>query len=196
MNKGIGQGVLMFLVAACVGVFILHMGIEMMQHPLAIGDVGDTSAIPENYAMGALLVGAGALLLGCGAKVMVNAIANALLPEAIEPEDVWEELSPSLQRRFHYTVTKGYSRVVVKDDDFQEMLRMEKQPHVKFVGKEGAVVELSSEMIKYISAIPESELPPKPQRTPKPEIPLVTDEFWNPQPVNNAVTEKMSLIQP
>lgn len=178
MAKGAGQSVVMSVVAAGIGAVITHAGFEMLlkqDKTLLIGETNDTRTVAA-----VLLVGIGILLFSATGKLLALAVEEAIFPESVTPEELWEEISPALQHRLHYAVSKDYSKVVVKGNDLYEVMNIEEQKHIRLVGKEGGVVQMSKSMSKYISKIPVEKI--KPAVAPTPVRSLQPESFWTPQP--------------
>lgn len=162
MSNGAGQYFFMSVVSSSVGVFILHNGIAILT---ATPEIRPIDVLPQvkPVAQGLMIAAIGLVLVALGAKVMAVSIGKALFPERVSPAELWRILSPSLKRRLRFTVSKGYSKVLVKDDDFLEVLGLEKQKHVRFIGDKGGIVGISPVMAKYIDSLPEEKTaPPQP----------------------------------
>lgn len=175
---GAGQSSVMSVLTAGIGIFILHAGVEMVTTPPKVIHLGQELS-QEAYMQGSIIIGLGIALLAAAAKLLAVAIEEAFFPESLTPEEVWDEMTIPLQARLHFTVSKGYSRVVVKDDDLHEMMRMPDQKHVRFVGKKNGIVEISRSMSKFIAKAPDAEIKafraiPTVTRSPLPET------FWTP----------------
>lgn len=175
---GAGQSSVMSVLTAAIGLFILHAGIEMMTAPPEVVHLGQ-DASQELYMQGSIILGLGIALLAASAKLLAVAIEEAFFPESLTPEEVWDEMTISLQARLHFTVGKGYSRVVVKDDDLHEMMRIPDQRHVRFAGKKNGIVEISRSMSKFIAQAPDDEI--RAFRA-VPAVPKVQqpETFWTP----------------
>lgn len=181
MAKGAGQSSVMAVLTAGVGVFILHAGIEMMITPPKVINLGQEES-QSLYMQGAIILGLGIALLAASAKLLSVAITDAFFPETLTPEEVWEDLSVSLQARLHFAVGKGFSRVVVKDNDLHEMMRVPEQKHVRFVGKKNGIVEISRSMSKFIAQAPDEEIKAF-RATPVAAPSNLPESFWTPSPV-------------
>lgn len=179
MARSGGQSAVMAVLTLGIGVFILHSGIEMVQKGASkIIHLGQ-SATPENINLGVLVVGMGIALLAAGAKLFVVAIEDSI-PERITPEEIWEDTPLALKARLHHAVAKGYLRVIVKGDALHEMMQLPKQRHIRFVGKDGGVVEISKAMSEFIAEAPDDEIR---AFTAAPVVinPMLTESFWSPQ---------------
>jgi hypothetical protein len=170
----------MAVLTAGIGVFILHAGVEMVTTPPKITHLGQDLS-QEVYMQGSIIIGLGIALLAASAKLLAVAIEEAFFPESLTPEEVWEDMSISLQARLHFTVGKGYSRVVMKDNDLHEMMRIPDQKHVRFVGKKNGIVSISRSMSKFIAQAPDDEI--RAFRATPAVIPTsLPESFWTPSP--------------
>ena len=184
----------MSAVTTSVGVFILHNGIAILTATPVLRPI---DVVPEvkPVLQGLLIVAIGVLLIAAGGKVLALAIERVLFPERISLEELWVSLTPSLKRRLRFTVSKGYSKVLVKDDDFLEVMGLEKQKHVRFVGNKGGVVAISQDMYRHIESLPEE--PPAPVRSsfydPTPSFMTASEATMRTFTPAPAVPENMSL---
>lgn len=180
MGTGAGQSAAMSALTAAIGVFILHAGAEaVLAQPvvshLGEGDVGSTKW------QGAVIIGLGIALIAAASKLAVVALTDAFFTKGMTPEEVWDEMSVSLQSRIHFAVTEGYSRVVVKDKDLHEMMRFMPQKHVRFINKKNGVVEISRAMNRFVQEVPDDEIRAF-RATPIIVPQQLPDSFWSPQP--------------
>lgn len=179
MARSGGQNAVMAVITVGIGVFILHTGIDMIKNGASkIIHLGQ-SASPENVNLGVLVVGMSIALIAAGAKLFVLAIEESI-PQQLTPEEIWEDTPLALQARLHHAVTKGYRRVTVKGDALHEMMQLPKQRHIRFVGKDGGIVEISKVMSKFIAEAPDDEIR---AFTAAPVVinPMLTESFWSPQ---------------
>jgi hypothetical protein len=181
MARGVGQSLLMSVVSGAAGFYIMHMGVEMITKPPIehIGKVGQTS---EYAGYGALILLLGVVLVAATGKLIAMAIEEAFFYPVAEPEEVWEDAPLALQRRLHFAVTKGYSRVALKDDAFHEMMKMPRQRHVRFVGNKGRIVVISRALSRHIISLPDEDIARFEVLADKPQSSL-PESFWSPQPV-------------
>lgn len=169
---------MMAVLTAGIGVFILHAGIEMVISPPTVNHLGQDST-QETYMQGSIIIGLGIALVAAAGKLLAVAVEDAFFPESLTPEELWEELSVSLQSRLQFAVSKGFFRVVVKDNDLHEMMRIPDQRHVRFVGKKNGIVEISRAMSKFIAAAPDEEIKAF-RATPAVPQQQLPDSFWTP----------------
>jgi len=179
MARSNGQNVVMSVLTAAAGVFILHTGIEMLHvTDTRVLNLGQELA-PQMKYQGGIVIGLGIALLTAAAKLLSVAITDTFSPSQFSPEELWEETPISLKSRLHFAVGKGYSRVAVKGGDLHDMMNLPKQNHVRFVGKQDGIVEISRVMSKFIANAPEEEI--RMYRTQATAKTPVHEGFWTPQ---------------